>query len=207
MTIEHGGGGDGEPDTGRAELASAVRLLLDRSIHCPADAERLRRATGLIEAANRVLGEPLRRQGYRWHTPKTELDEPWDPGQQLTSHLVYGPEHPFAPELVSVRVDGSSLTGTARYGQVYEGPLGLVHGGVIAAIFDGLQATVASLSGNGGALTHTLTIRYRSGTPIDTDLGLFATIDRANGRKVFTRSTISAGGSITAESTGFFICR
>jgi acyl-coenzyme A thioesterase PaaI-like protein len=190
----------------RLQLVSAVRLLLDRSIHSHPDVEALRRATELIEAANTQLGEPRRRQRQAWNTSAIDRDVPWDPGQVLTSHLIYGPQHPFSPEHVAVQMDGSKLSGTARYTQVYEGPPGMVHGGVVAAIFDGLQATVASVGSAARALTHSLTIRYLRGTPIEQDLHLDARIDRIDGRKVFTAATIALGADVTAESTGLFIC-
>ena len=191
----------------RSDLVAAARSLIDRAIHGEADPERFRAAIALIEQANHALGAPLRRETQRLPTSRSDQEEAWDPGQFLTSHLVYGPEHPFAPDLVAVSVDGSTLTGRACYSQVYEGPAGLVHGGVIAAIFDGLQATVASVGAQGAALTHTLTIRYKQGTPIDREVDLYAAVDRVEGRKVFTVASISLDGEVTAESTGFFVCR
>ena len=190
----------------RAALMSTVRLLLDRSIHSRPDDDRLVRAKALVEEANRILGEPQRRQRRTLSTAAND-EGPWDPGQVLSSHLIYGPEHPFSPEHISVQVHGASLSGTARYNQVYEGPPGLVHGGVIAAIFDGIQATVAAVGGRTGALTHTLTVRYLIGTPIERDLRLAARVDRVEGRKLFTAATISVGDDVTAESTGLFIRR
>ena len=51
------------------------------------------------------------------------------------------------------------------FNAAYEGPPGNVHGGMVAAAFDEVLGMAQSLSGNAG-FTGTLTIRYRSPTPL-----------------------------------------
>ena len=50
-------------------------------------------------------------------------------------------------------------------GAAYEGPPGLVHGGVAAMLLDHLMGETASAGHSRVTLTGTLTMRYRRGTP------------------------------------------
>ena len=72
-----------------------------------------------------------------------------------------------------------------RSASAYEGPPGCVHGGVIAALFDELLG-VANITSGVGAMTGTLTIKYRSPTPLHTPLDFAARTTSIDGRKVFT---------------------
>jgi len=104
---------------------------------------------------------------------------------------------PFAVEPLDVR-------GRATITSAYEGPPGCVHGGVIAALFDELLG-VANITSGVGAMTGTLTIKYRSPTPLYTPLDFAARTTEIDGRKVYTRGTIHAGERLCAEAEGIFI--
>jgi acyl-CoA thioesterase FadM len=54
-------------------------------------------------------------------------------------------------------------------------------------------------------MTGTLTIKYRSPTPLHTPLDFAASVDRIEGRKVFTSGSIHAGERLCAEAEGIFI--
>ena len=74
----------------------------------------------------------------------------------------------------------------------------------LAAAFDEVLGMAQSLSGQAG-FTGTLTIRYRSPTPLYEDLRFRAWVDRVEGRKIFTSGTCHAGERLTAEAEGIFI--
>jgi acyl-coenzyme A thioesterase PaaI-like protein len=93
---------------------------------------------------------------------------------------------------------------TAHVTAAYEGPPGCVHGGVIAGLFDELLG-VANIASGHGAMTGTLTIVYRSPTPLYSDLTLEGHTTGASGRKVFASGTIHAGDRLCAEADGIFI--
>jgi acyl-coenzyme A thioesterase PaaI-like protein len=80
----------------------------------------------------------------------------------------------------------------------------MVHGGIIALVFDELLGATNVCHGLGG-FTGTLSIRYERPTPIETELVLDAWVDRTEGRKVFTVGTISFNGEVTARAEGIFI--
>jgi acyl-coenzyme A thioesterase PaaI-like protein len=79
-----------------------------------------------------------------------------------------------------------------------------VHGGIIAGLFDEILG-IANITAGVGAMTGTLTIVYRSPTPLFTELTFRGTTDRIEGRKVFTRGTLHVGDTLCAEAEGVFI--
>ena len=86
----------------------------------------------------------------------------------------------------------------------YEGPPTCVHGGVIAELFDEMLGLSNILVGL-GAMTGTLTIRYRRPTPLLAPLELAARHTGSEGRKVFAWGGIYHEGELTAEAEGIFI--
>ena len=74
------------------------------------------------------------------------------------------------------------VVGTATYGAAYEGPPGCVHGGMLAAAFD-IILGAASVAAQRPALTGTLTVRYRKGTPLHREIRYEGRLDRVEGRR------------------------
>jgi hypothetical protein len=115
-----------------------------------------------------------------------------------------GMANPLAPPIALRLVDGSTCEGLATFGSAYEGPPGCVHGGYVAAAFDEVLGAAQSLSGTPG-MTGTLTIVYRSPTPLNEELRITGRFDGTEGRKVFASGTLHAGDRLCAEATGVFI--
>ena len=90
------------------------------------------------------------------------------------------------------------------FGSAYEGPPVCVQGGYVAGAFDELLGATQSLSGAPG-MTGTLTVRYRSPTPLHTELRFVGELARVEGRKIFTVGTLHAGDRLCAEAEGIFI--
>ena len=111
--------------------------------------------------------------------------------------------NPFASPIRLIKANDKVL-GYAIFGPSFEGSPGTVHGGFVAAAFDQLLFVTESLTGS-AAVTGTLTVRYRKPTPLRTDLVFEGVVDRVEGRKIFTRGTVSANGVVTAEAEGLFI--
>lgn len=122
-------------------------------------------------------------------------------------HVDYSPilgrSNPLAPP-VRLRLEDRLVVGEVRFGSAYEGPPGSVHGGVVAAAFDEVLGATQAMSGRPG-MTGTLTVRYRSPTPLHTDLRFEARLDRIEGRKLFCSSRLLAGDTLCAEAEGVFI--
>jgi acyl-coenzyme A thioesterase PaaI-like protein len=94
--------------------------------------------------------------------------------------------------------------GRVVFGSAYEGPPGCLHGGYVAAAFDEVLGFAQSLTGNPG-MTGRLVVHYRSPTPLHTELAFEAWVERVDGRKILTGSTLHAGERLCAEAEGLFI--
>ena len=120
-----------------------------------------------------------------------------------TSRPCSADANPLAPP-VEMEVLDETVRGRVRWGAAYEGPPGCVHGGHIAAAFDEVLGMTQSITGTPG-MTGILTIRYRSPTPLHTDLTFVARVARVDGRKIYTEGTLANGDVVCAEGEGLFI--
>jgi acyl-coenzyme A thioesterase PaaI-like protein len=173
-----------------------VRELADASIRTEADDETIQAAREQVEA----ITERLRvRQldgayGIRFNSDGT--GRPW-------GNAVVGLRNPIAPPLEIKRDPAGRAWADFHLGAAYEGPPGLVHGGVAALVLDQLLGEAAGAGGKPG-MTGTLTLRYRRGTPLG-DLHAEASIDRVEGIKTFAVGSISDTHGVTVEAEGVFI--
>lgn len=89
-------------------------------------------------------------------------------------------------------------------GALYEGPPGLVHGGVSALLLDQLLGEAAAVGGGPG-MTGRLTLHYRRPTPLG-QLHLEGWLTSTEGRKSVVRGEIrTPDGEVTVEAEGLFI--
>jgi acyl-coenzyme A thioesterase PaaI-like protein len=189
-------------DSRRAELrnvADADRLLVDRLVGTDAPEELLAElARDLQVLADRLL--PYHEEelfGFRETAVAGDLAAMFD-----HSPLI-GQGNPLSPPM-TLEAFPDRIVGRVTFGAAYEGPPGCVHGGYVAAAFDELLGATQSLSGAPG-MTGTLTVRYRSPTPLRVPLELVGRLDRVEGRKVFVTATCHDGDVLTAEADGIFI--
>jgi acyl-coenzyme A thioesterase PaaI-like protein len=125
--------------------------------------------------------------------------------QVFESHPILGPSNPLAPpvHVYPAGADGV-VVGTATYGAAYEGPPGCVHGGMLAAAFD-IILGAASVAAQRPALTGTLTVRYRKGTPLHREIRYEGRLDRVEGRRTHVAARALVDGEVTAEAEGVFV--
>jgi acyl-coenzyme A thioesterase PaaI-like protein len=105
---------------------------------------------------------------------------------------------------LSMRFDGDVTRGEATYGEAYEGPPGLVHGGCVIAAFDDLLGVAQAASGVAG-LTGTIEVKLRRGTPLHRRITYEAGVTSVTGRKVFAWGRSTLDGELLAEATCLFI--
>ena len=137
---------------------------------------------------------------------KAIADDPAVPDKyriQAATLVVDPNANPFAPP-IRLAVENDKVIGHANFGATFEGSPGTVHGGFVAAAFDQVLWMAQSLTGI-PAMTGTLTVRYRKPTPLLTELVFEGVVERVEGRKIFTRGTVSANGVLTTEAEGLFI--
>lgn len=82
---------------------------------------------------------------------------------------------------------------------------GAAHGGHIALGFDDLLGMTAAVHAKQVTRTASLTIDYRSITPLNTELRVHAWVEKQEGRKVYVRATLKDGERLCAEAHGLFI--
>ena len=183
-------------------LADAGRLVIERMASTDAPHEAVERAAELLEAAAHELDGPGKPRKYDGFAESANAGG--DPHAHFDHSPIMGMANPIAPVSRIEWGDGDTVNLHIRFGSAYEGPPGSVHGGVLAATFDEVLGMTQSLSEQPG-MTGTLTIKYRQPTPLHRDLRFEGTLERVEGRKIFTRGRCFDGETLTAEAEGLFI--
>lgn len=177
-------------------LAEATRGLVDAVIRTTVDDDELLAVRTEVERlTERLRASQLPGSFGISHTP----------GGTVRGHgnAVVGLRNAIAPPLDVQREDDGSVWAEVHLGAPYEGPPGLVHGGVSALLLDQLLGEAAAHGGAPG-MTGTLTLRYRRGTPLG-DLRMEARIDRTEGWKSIVKGAISDAEGVTVEAEGIFV--
>ncbi len=120
-------------------------------------------------------------------------------------NAVVGLRNPFAPPLTIVqdKVKGGA-TSEFFLNALYEGPPGMVHGGVVALVLDQIFGEAAAAGGTPG-MTGTLTLRYKKPTALGA-LRAEAWVASSAGIKTIVKGWLKdAEGDITVEAEGLFI--
>jgi acyl-coenzyme A thioesterase PaaI-like protein len=178
-----------------APLAEAVRELVDATIRTEADDDVVDNARGAIEAVTSLLRQRTRPLGVSYRVDERPLP---------LGNAVVGVCNPIAPPVIVQHAGGGRCWSEFVLGTAYEGPPGLVHGGVSALVLDHLLGEAASEGLSKARFTGTITVKYLRGTPLG-PLRCDAWIDRAEGVKVFAQGTISDSKGVTVEAEGVFI--
>jgi len=196
----HGADDAFPPGPELARLVDALRGVTDLVVRPGAPPADLAAAADHVEAA----AQRLERSTRPWRASL-----PARPSADLAPHDFF----PFSPMIglyspiaapVRCELRDGGVVGRATFGAAYEGPPGCVHGGVIAGLFDELLG-VANIAAGVGAMTGTLTVVYRSPTPLYAELRLEGRVRSIDGRKVNTSGTLSVGDRRCAEAEGIFI--
>jgi acyl-coenzyme A thioesterase PaaI-like protein len=182
-------------------LAEAGRVVIERLASTDAPHDVIERAAQHLEAAAAELAGPAKVRSYEGFA------EAGPAGGDEHAHLDHSPimglANPIAPRM-RIEWGGDKVIMRGTFGSAYEGPPGSVHGGWVAATFDEVLGMAQSLGGQPG-MTGTLTIKYRNPTPLHRELRFEGTLDRVDGRKIFTSGRCYDGDLLTAEAEGLFI--
>ena len=178
--------------------AVAARRVVAGLTATGADPATLTEVAAGLERLADVL-EP-HRAGSRW--PASVPGGTPDPAV-WEAHPLLGPSHPLAPP-IRIERHGDRAVGTATFGHVYEGPRGAVHGGIVAAMFDIICISAASIAEVAG-LTGTLTVRYRAPTPLFREIRFEAWIDEVRARTALVSGRSTVDGRLLAEAEGIFV--
>lgn len=178
-------------------LAEAVRELIDATVRTEAGEDTIAAASASVRAVTASL-QPLNEGGWR---PLRHADT----GRPLLfTNPAAGWRNPIAPPIV-VHYDGADRCWSDfSLGAAYEGPPGMVHGGIAALVLDQLLGEVATSGLTKPKFTGTISLRYLRGTPLGA-LHAEAYVDRTEGHKTYARGVISDSQGPTVEAEGLFI--
>jgi acyl-coenzyme A thioesterase PaaI-like protein len=184
----------------KRRLAAAMRRVIDRLVATDAPIDELRRAAEELERfATTLDGLPIK----SWLEGFAESATAGDPNALFDMSPLMGLSNPLSPP-IDFNLEGDRVIGRVTFGRAYEGPPGHVHGGLVAASFDEVLGFVQCMTGQPG-MTGTLTVRYRSPTPLHKELRFEAWVDRIEGRKTTALGTLTCGETLCAEGEGLFI--
>ena len=205
MTANHDGGTDepiGPARQSKRSLAAALRSLVADVVDRDLD-ERvaLDLLAGIEDLRGRAIG-PRRPRYY-----EQGMGEPGKTSF-IDFSAISGLAHPFGIPMViedaTDEVGAPCIRARVTIGLAHEGPPHGVHGGVMAAIFDELLGHAQQVHKT-LALTASLTVHYRSITPINEELEFFAQVTHGTGRRWNGRARCTAGDKVTAEAEALFI--
>jgi acyl-coenzyme A thioesterase PaaI-like protein len=179
-------------------LAAATRELVDTVVLTAADEDDLAVAAKDVEAVTERL-----RQRLLDHPPRPDFGP--DGRMRALANPVIGEANPLAPPLHVETTPEGTARAQFELGAAYEGPPGLVHGGVSALILDHLLGNAGGAGGSPG-MTAKLELGYRRPTPLHRPLVARAWIERVDGRKTTIRGEIArTDGRVCVEASGLFI--
>ncbi len=191
--------------TVRRRLAAAMRSVIERLTTSDAPEEELELAAQRLEEYASHLARHPRHNRYEGVSETVLAGADGDPsgGGHFDYSPLIGRSNPLAPPIVLRSRDGR-VHGEVTFGSAYEGAPGCVHGGCVAAAFDEVLGYAETFTDTPG-MTGTLTVVYRSPTPLHVPLRFDAWVERVEGRKVFCKSTLHAGERLCAEAEGIFV--
>jgi acyl-coenzyme A thioesterase PaaI-like protein len=138
--------------------------------------------------------------------PAAQPESGWEPVVPFPS-----PEGTFLHEGDRVRIayfrkpSESQLYAKAWFGRKTMGPPGHVHGGAMAAALDEAMGAVCWMNHH-KTVAASISVKFIAMLPLETETILEARIDRADGRKISTRASLtSPAGQIVSEAEGLFI--
>lgn len=177
-------------------LAAELRELVDAVIRTEVEPEEIERATAQVAELTRRLRKQQIPASYGIRFNADGTSRPW-------GNAVVGLRNAVAPPLTIHQDPSGRAWSDFHLGAAYEGPPGLVHGGVSALLLDQLLGEAAAAGGKPG-MTGTLTLRYRRGTPLG-DLRVEAWIARIDGVKTIVQGHLADAEGPTVEAEGVFI--
>ena len=177
-------------------LGGVVREVVDAAIRSEVDEDEILAVTAELGVLAERLRARQRPGAFGIPYGASGRSRPW-------GNAAIGLRNGLAPPLRVVREPDGHLWAECVLGAAYEGPPGLVHGGVAALVLDHVMGECASATGRPG-YTGTLTLRYHAGAPLG-PLRVDARPEVVGDTKTVIRGTLSAGDRTCVEAEGVFI--
>ncbi|WP_316932284.1 PaaI family thioesterase [Nocardioides marmotae] len=179
-------------------FTQAVRELIDATIRTTVDPATVRAAQAEVEAITARLREQQVDGPLGAHFGHGRARQPW-------GNTVVGLRNPVAPPLRAVPAGDrlGEVHAEVVLGAAYEGPPGLVHGGVSSLLLDQMLGNAAAAARKPG-MTAYLNLTYRQPTPLG-PLRLEAWVERSEGHKTYARGQVIGPDGPTVEAEGLFV--
>lgn len=178
-------------------LTQAMRDLIDAGIRTDVDAATVREAQAAIEAVTATLRGAHRERTSTLRHASTGRPLAW-------ANPAVGLRNAIAPPMDVHHEDDGRCWAEFDLGLPYEGPPGMVHGGICALVLDHLLGEAASDGLTKPAFTGTITLRYLRGTPLGA-VRAEAHVERVEGFKTFASGHLGDAEGWTVEASGVFI--
>ncbi|GAA2146669.1 PaaI family thioesterase [Actinomadura napierensis] len=111
----------------------------------------------------------------------------------------------FSPPIRLTGITEHALAGKTMFGRFHSGNNSAAHGGGIALLFDDLFGRLVSVGDIPPARTASLSVNYRSVTPLDEPLAVEASVAEVDGRKLYLTGTLRHGDRLCADATALFL--
>jgi len=186
-------------------FVDTLRRTVNKTIKLTGSLEQLR---GLAEAAEKLeqqLDPLVTRRALPAYNKVFDFR---DVGHTYAYSPVTGRANPIAPPVFTQIIDNKVIC-TVTFTDVFEGPPGCVHGGIVALVWDHVLAA-ATLIDDARGPTANLNITYRKPTPLKQELRFEAWLDRHEGKKIYIKGACYAKDSngndvVVTEAEGLFI--
>lgn len=184
--------------TGIDAATAAVRRVIESLLTAGSSAADL---SGVAARLNAIADE-LADQAP---TLDDRIADMWS-GEGVTRHdPVTGPENAIAPPMPIHGLPDGSVEGSVTLHLPYQGPPGLVHGGISALLLDHTLGVANFWAGASGR-TGELTLRYHRPTPLFEQLTVRGRQTAVSGRKIHAEGEIvAADGEVCVSARGLFI--
>ncbi len=192
----------GQPEITRRALANLVRSLASLTMLTTVEDRRLVQATELVREAVEDLSASARSGRYAGvpglSPGSATNDLVWE------THAAFGASNPLAPPVTAEEYQGR-VTGNVTFGSAWEGGPGLVYGGFIAAVFDGMCGRAVMSAGHVG-VTRSLNVRFLRPTPLRKSLKVQTVAGERVGRNVSVTGQLWDDDTLTCEVEAVFTC-
>jgi acyl-coenzyme A thioesterase PaaI-like protein len=179
-----------ELETAFVDLIATLRRLQDLSAGSRPTVAAARQAARLAAAAADRLsayqvGEPDQIAGKQPHIP--------------------GRAQCMIPAVHYEQAEADAVRAHVTFSRFYLGGGGAVHGGALTLIFDKVLGRLAGAGGRPRSRTAYLHVNYRNIAPLDRELQLRASVDRIEGRKIWTSAALHDGATLLSDAESLFV--
>jgi acyl-coenzyme A thioesterase PaaI-like protein len=175
---------------GWEELVEEFRALQDEFAATAPPAQTVAEVSALLSSARRLLAAHAADDEEQVFGRLFEL-----PGRGQT----------LIPPVTILDCGPGRLVGETTFGRFHGGANGAAHGGAIAMMFDEALGMLTFLGEQRRSRTASLTVDYRSPTPVGKTLTIEATVAEETGRKRYLHGALKDGERLCAESRGLFL--